>query len=164
MDITQGRIVWRVLGGAPIRRKPIVLDEEIYVTPEGAGLYRLNRADGQLLWRDPQIEDFLAANQKFLYGRDRQNAMHILDRVRGILLSVEPCTRDYVFPISNEIDDRVYLASNDGLLVSMHDKDFPAPVRNRNVGVKKEAEPKGKEKSEEKGKDVEKSESTEEKK
>jgi hypothetical protein len=141
MDIPQGRILWRVLGGAPITRRPVVQDDEVYVTPEGAGLYRLDRNSGELLWRYPQIEYFLAANRKFVYGLDRQNLMHILDRERGILLSVVPGTRDYVFPISNELTDRIYLASNDGLIVSLHDRDYPAPLRTKNVGVKKEGPP-----------------------
>jgi hypothetical protein len=137
------------------------MDDEVYVTPEGAGLYRLDRATGQLLWRYQPIEYFLAANRKFVYGLDRQGSMHILDRVRGIPLSVTPGTRDYVFPVSNELTDRIYLASNDGLLVSLHDLDYPVPLRNKNVEARKEGPPK--EQVEEK-KETEKSDGAEEKK
>jgi len=32
--------------------------------------------------------------------------------------------RDFVFPVVNGATDRIYLASNNGLIVCLHDKDY----------------------------------------
>ena len=46
-------------------------------------------------------------------------------------------------PVSNELTDRIYLASNDGLLLCLHDRDYAKPVRVKNVQEKKPATAEG---------------------
>jgi outer membrane protein assembly factor BamB len=133
LDIVHGRILWRFVGGGPIRQKPRVTDDSLYVTAERAGLYRLDRATGDILWRNGDASRFLAVNNKFLYATDITGRMLILDRARGTELGSYDGARDFVVPLSNELNDRIYLASNDGLLVALHDRDYPAPVRVKNV-------------------------------
>ena len=36
---------------------------------------------------------------------------------------------DYVFPVVNGDTDRIYLAANDGLIVCLHDKEYPASLQ-----------------------------------
>jgi outer membrane protein assembly factor BamB len=133
LDTSAGRILWRFLGGGPILRKPSVNDESIFVSPERSGLYRISRETGLTLWRNATAEQFLAANRKFVYATDRSGRLLILDRTRGSQLAVYDGTRDFVVPISNELTDRLYLASNDGLLISLHDRDYPTPLKLKNV-------------------------------
>ena len=45
-------------------------------------------------------------------------------------------------PISNEMTDRLYLASNDGLLICLHDRDYPTPLLLRRIDEVKLPEPK----------------------
>jgi outer membrane protein assembly factor BamB len=149
LDIINGRILWRVLGGAPILQRPYVTDEDVYVVPASDVLYRIDRATGQIDWQAPRVDHFLAMNKKFVYGLDPSGNLVVLDRVRGTNLSTYCGTRDFVFPIGNELTDRIYLAANDGLLLCLHDRDYPTPLRNRNIEEKKAEE--GKEKTEEKG-------------
>lgn len=131
VDMLAGRIVWRFTGGGPILRQPIVMDEDIYVTPERIGLYRLDRATGEQRWRHPEAMRFLAANRKYVYAADRAGRLLVLDRERGTeLVSFDP-VRDYVVPIANEVTDRLYLAANDGLVVCLHDRDYVRPLDNR---------------------------------
>jgi outer membrane protein assembly factor BamB len=147
-DIVQGRILWRFLGGGPITQKPRVTDDSVYVIPARAGLYRLDRKDGRTIWRSAAAERFLAVNKKFVYAVDAQGRLLVLDKARGTQLSVYDGARDFVVPLANEQTDRLYLASNDGLLLCLHDRAYPTPLRVKQVvprpaaGVGQGAEPK----------------------
>jgi hypothetical protein len=133
LDIVLGKILWRFVAGGPIRQKPRVTDDSLYVTAERAGLYRLDRATGDTIWRNADASRFLATNKKVVYATDASGRLLILDRARGTQLAAYDGTRDFVVPLSNELNDRIYLAGNDGLLVALHDRDYPTPLRVRNV-------------------------------
>ncbi len=133
MDIFGGRILWRFLGAGPIRQKPEVTDDSVYITPERSGLYRLDRETGQTIWRNPIAQRFLSANTKFVYATDGGGRLLVLDRGRGTLLGGYDAARDFVVPIVNDMTDRFYLASNDGLFTCLHDRDYVTPLRMKTV-------------------------------
>src|SRR5438552_2791375 len=141
LDIVTAKILWRFLGGGPIRQQPRVTDDSVYVAAERAGLYRLDRATGNLLWQNREAERFLAANPKFVYAVDPDGKLLVLDRARGSRLATYSGTHDYTVTLPNELTDRVFLSSNDGLLICLHDRDYPRPLRNKIVEEKKPAGP-----------------------
>ncbi|HXG10270.1 MAG TPA: PQQ-binding-like beta-propeller repeat protein [Gemmataceae bacterium] len=128
LHVPSGKVLWRFTGGNPITQKPAVTNEDVYVAPDGSGLYRLDRLTGDTIWRNRTAERFLAANPKFVYAADRHGRLMVLDRARGTTLSVYDGTREFVWPISNEHTDRLYLAAHSGLLVCLHDRDYEAPL------------------------------------
>jgi outer membrane protein assembly factor BamB len=130
LEIPSGRIVWRSATGSSLFQKPEVTDEDVYVGAERGGLMRIKRPTGETVWRHPLAHRFLAANGKFVYATDRQGRLLILDRARGHQLAGYD-TRDFVVPVSNEWTDRLYLASNDGLLVCLHDRAYRKPLRTK---------------------------------
>ena len=135
---TNGRLLWRSTVGVPISRRPAITDEDIYLVSARQGMMRLDRATGQPLWRIPAsggvvefnaaADYFLAANPKYVYALDASGRFLVLDRRRGIALSGFD-SRDFVFPIRNDITDRIYLAANNGLIVCLHDRDYPQEIR-----------------------------------
>jgi hypothetical protein len=100
----------------------------VYVSAERAGLYRLDRETGDTIWRNSDAERFVGVNNKYVYAADPSGRLLIMDLARGNVLSSLDATRDFVVPISNGLTDRVFLASNDGLLVCLHDRDIPRPM------------------------------------
>src|SRR5262249_46075922 len=90
---------------------------------------------GQPLWNLPrnginytanrEADRFLAANPKFVYALDYSGRLVVLDRTTGLRLSTYEATRSYTVPFSNASTDRIYLAANNGLIVCLHDRDFP---------------------------------------
>jgi outer membrane protein assembly factor BamB len=128
LDILPGHVLWRASTGGPVKRRPIPSNDSVYVSAERAGLYRLDRKTGDLIWRNREADRFLAANAKYVYATDQSDRLLILDLKRGNILSSFEATRDFVVPISNGLTDRILLASNDGLIVSLHDRDYPRPV------------------------------------
>jgi len=144
LDIFAGRILWRFLGGGSIRQRPQVNDDSVYIAPERSGLYRLDRETGQTVWQNFEAERFLAANPKFVYATDRSGRLLILDRARGTQLATYDGGRDFVVPIINEMTDRLYLASNDGLVVCLHDRQYSTPLRMKTVSELQSTETQGK--------------------
>lgn len=140
VHIETGRTVWRYTAGTAITREPAVIEQDVFVTSQGGGLARIDRETGEPVWRivrgdrilsaQADADRFLAANPKFVYAADRSRRLIVLDRRRGVELSRFD-TRDYAFPISNVVTDRLYLAANNGLLVCLHDRDYTEPVRHR---------------------------------
>jgi outer membrane protein assembly factor BamB len=122
LDILPGRTLWRFAGGGPILAKPAVDDDNVYVTPEGVGLYRLGRERGETIWRKTNAERFLSSNKRFVYATDRLGHLLVLDRETGNQLGMLQEAQAFVVPITNEFTDRIYMASNDGLIISMHDR------------------------------------------
>jgi outer membrane protein assembly factor BamB len=134
LDINNGQILWRFTSGTPILDKPVVAENEVFVTALGVGMYCLNRQDGRPVWPQPsrQAMGFLAANNKFVYAVDRSGRLLVLDRFRGTVLSGFD-THDFVVAVTNELTDRIYLGANNGLIISLHDRDYPTPLPLRKV-------------------------------
>ena len=115
-------------GGGPILVKPAVDDQNVYVSPEGVGLYKLGRERGDILWRKTNAELFLASNKKYVYANDRHGRLLVLDKESGAQLGALEEARNFVFPIINEFTDRIYLCSNDGLVISLHERGYKKPL------------------------------------
>jgi outer membrane protein assembly factor BamB len=134
-----GTTRWRFTMGTAVTFRPSATDEDVFVTSDRGGLHRVNRSNGQMIWRNGTAARFLAENKKFVYATDRSGRFLVLDRGSGKQLSSYNL-RDFVFPIANEHTDRVYLAANDGLIVCLHDRDYTTPLVMKKEVVKK---PKG---------------------
>lgn len=126
-----GFLAWRISLPGRVTRKPYATDPDLFVSVENSGLYRLDRATGDILWLNPEATRFVAVNPKFVYAMDRSGRLLVLDYVRGTRLSVFD-TRDFVVPIGNDLTDRLFLASHDGLLVCLHDREYTRPLRQKN--------------------------------
>jgi outer membrane protein assembly factor BamB len=154
VDIPRGKLLWRFTSGAPIKVKPAVLDRDVFIVADKRGLYRIDRETGEELWRNRDAHRFLSMNRKFVYALDRHGRLVVLDKNRGTQLGLLN-TRDFVLPVTNELTDRVFLASHNGLLVCLRDQNQVTPLVNKHVVEKKgvgfRPQPKKEKKDEEKG-------------
>jgi hypothetical protein len=143
VDITSGRTQWRYAAGTQVTRPPVALVDAVYVVAGRNGMASVDRASGDAVWRIPrrgrtlsavpEADRFFAANPKFVYAADASGRLLVLDRRLGTPLSVYEGTRDFTFPVVNDTTDRVLLAANNGLLVSLRDRDYPEPVYHRRI-------------------------------
>jgi outer membrane protein assembly factor BamB len=129
-----GFLLWRLSLPGRMLRWPDVTNADLFIAPEGAGLFRINRSTGEIVWNNPEPVRFLAANPKFVYAIDRTGRLLVLDYVRGTRLSVYDTT-EFVVPINNDVTDRIFLGSDDGLLVCLHDREYVRPLRNKGEGI-----------------------------
>jgi outer membrane protein assembly factor BamB len=140
MNIENGRILWRLAIGGTTRRQPVVTDDDVYIMPDHSGLYRLNRATGEVIWQNKTAERFLSANRKYVYASDGRGQLLILDRARGTQLTSFDM-RDYTVLVSNDFTDRLFFTAHDGLLLCLYDRDFAMPAWNKQLVEEKKPEP-----------------------
>src|SRR5262249_60733977 len=74
-----------------------------------------------------EVELVLAANPSYVYALDRRGRLLVIDAVRGQTLSALDVS-EFNVPVTNEVNDRLYLAGSNGLLVCLHDRARVAPV------------------------------------
>lgn len=140
LNMENGVMLWRYTAGTAVTRRPVALEQDVYVTSEREGMARLERDTGRPLWRIPtgrallgnnvEADRFLAASERFVYAQDESNRLLVLDRRRGVRLAKVDITA-FRFPIINEVTDRLYLAANDGTLLCLHDREQATPLRHR---------------------------------
>lgn len=126
--VETGFRLWRFSLNGRVARRPYIMNHDVFVAVEGSGLFRIDRETGESRWNNPEATRFLAANPKFVYAMDRLGQLLVLDYARGTRLSTFD-TREFVVPIGNEESDRIFLASHSGLLICLHDRDYPTPLR-----------------------------------
>jgi outer membrane protein assembly factor BamB len=138
ISMTSGKMRWRYSAGAEVTRTPFTTDADMYVTVDRKGLVRLHRETGEPMWKLPygkgttdavaEADRVIAVNNKFVYAADRTGRLLVLDRATGKQLSYYEPFRDFAFPVSNEVTDRLLLAANNGLLVCLHDQAYDKPL------------------------------------
>ncbi|GEM_PF-343192 len=136
VNLHTGKLLWRYTVGSTVHHRPFITDDEIFVTGERNGLFKLSRQDGLPMWNmnygnrlstsQEKSDRVIAANTKFIYTLDKSGRMVIIDRNNGAYLTTWDI-HDFVFPVINRTTDRIFIAANNGLLVCMRDRDFPKP-------------------------------------
>ena len=135
-----GKLAWRYVSGSQIVRTPAAFYEDVYATSRIEGMARLDAETGRSLWAvpvgrrnsitNPAADLFLAASRQYVYARDRAGRVLVLDRKRGVTLSMVDWSA-FRFPVPNTATDRLFLAANDGTILCLHDKDQRRPILHR---------------------------------
>jgi outer membrane protein assembly factor BamB len=125
--------------GGPVEQKPLLTDDSLFVVGDRWGLIRLKRGTLEPMWNarlpdgriraapNEEVERVLAVNPSYVYAVDRRGRLLVIDAVRGQTLSNLDVS-EFNVPVINEVNDRLYLAGSNGLLVCLHDRSRVAPV------------------------------------
>lgn len=135
IDLTSGgggvpKLEWRANVGGAMNREPLVTKDSVYQGGDTSGVARIDRKTGEVTWRtDDTADTILALNDETVYTRDKQGTLRAYDRnrvtdttsKRAIQLGAVKIDQ---FPIAamNNRNDRIYVASNSGMLVCLRDK------------------------------------------
>jgi outer membrane protein assembly factor BamB len=157
LSLENAALLWRFLAGALLVHRPAVTDRDVFIAPGRDGLLRLVRDSGREMWRNRQVERFLAVNQKYVYAMDRHGHLYVLDGVRGTTLAKYD-TQDWNLPVTNELTDRIYLAGHDGQILCLRYRANAGPVTMKSTETRRRPEPKIEEKKDEEKKDDKKEE------
>ena len=119
--------------GGPVIEKPLLTEDSLYVVGARWGLIRLKKGTLEPLWLETlpdgrtrarpnaDITRVLGVNGSYVYAEDNRGRLAVIDANRGATLSTFD-TSAFSFPVTNESNDRIYLASNSGLLICLHDR------------------------------------------
>jgi len=130
LNIANTDQLWRFNAEAPLFRKPDVTARDVYLSPDRLGLFRVDRKTGVARWLNRDGVHFLAVNNDFVYATDRLGRFLVLDYFRGTTLAVYDL-RDYPVLFHNELTDRIYLGSNDGLILCLRHRGQRTPLLNK---------------------------------
>ena len=123
------RIEWRASVGGTMNHRPVAARDAVFASGEQSGTAKIDIATGDVIWRSEGNADrFVAANDEFVYLRDRAGGLGIYDRQRAS----DPATRrsvplarleipGYGVAVANDKTDRLFLASDNGLLICLRD-------------------------------------------
>ncbi|MEX0718466.1 MAG: PQQ-binding-like beta-propeller repeat protein [Planctomycetaceae bacterium] len=126
LDIETGRVIWEFVTGLPIRRKPAVVDDDVFVNPTRGGLHSLKTATGRRNWWNPDVTRFLAATTSTVFASDDSGNVVLLSRETGRRTGSLPL-REYDVRYSNDRTDRLFLATESGRVICIHEagREFP---------------------------------------
>ncbi len=126
-NATSGESIWRFPAGEPIVQPAAVVETNLYVTSQLGGLYCLDAKTGVQQWWAPDAAQFVAASKDRLYVADKLNHLLVLDARRGSRLDSLSLA---ALPIRlcNTQTDRIFLASEGGLIQSLHEEGLPQPL------------------------------------
>ena len=141
IDIFEPKIVWVFPSGAPVIQAPLVADNDIYVVNKLGELSSLESKTGTAKWTTSTLGGrLIAIGEKRIYLESHDEDLFIVDRATGKLLADPRETRQraglnlrsFDLGITNSINDRIYLGTTSGLLLSLREigETTPRPLKN----------------------------------
>jgi outer membrane protein assembly factor BamB len=130
MNLDNGKIRWGFTSGTPIVTRPRVIGTQVFITPTRVGMYCLDTRDGTQLWHQPLASEFMAASQGRVYSSDSQGGLLALDRATGDVVGRIPM-REFSIRSANELTDRVFMATTDGLVACFREQGQSTPLYHR---------------------------------
>ena len=126
LNADTGAIKWELLSGLHLRQAPRVVDDHVFLRPEGYGLRCLSLATASDIWTNRQAVGFLAATPAVVYASDSLGNVLLLNQKDGRQIGAFSM-RQFPIRIANERTDRLYFASQRGLVVCIRERerDFP---------------------------------------
>ena len=127
LNVDNGRVLWEFTSGLPIRRAPFAVANDLYITPDRGGLYCLNAANGAQRWWQPSLVRFLAVAGESMFASDEDGNLIKVSRANGAITGAFPL-RAFTVRVSNDRTDRIYLATESGLIIAMRQQGETLPV------------------------------------
>ncbi|NQV25381.1 MAG: PQQ-like beta-propeller repeat protein [Rhodopirellula sp.] len=121
-----GSVRWQFVAGLPIRKEVRVIGDNVYVFPHLGGVYCISRVTGKRRWKQPYMEDFVGATKNLVFLSDNLGQIAVLASKDGAPIGSLPL-KDFSVRYGNELTDRLYVATESGLVVCIReqDKEFP---------------------------------------
>jgi outer membrane protein assembly factor BamB len=123
-----GDALWKFPTGEPLVQPAAVVGEDLYVATQPGGMYCLNAKSGAQKWWTPGILQFVAASKQRVYAADKIGQIQILDANSGARLDAIPAITLPIRQLNAETD-RMYLATETGLVQCLHEIELTQPLR-----------------------------------
>ena len=129
-----GDTLWRFTTGEPTMQPAVLVGDRIYVANQFGGLHCLDAGLGSEIWFSPGITQFVAASRERLYTIDVLGNLQILHAATGMRLASFSVV-DLPLRVVNSSSDRVYLATETGLVQCLREIEQTQPLmHNRVIG------------------------------
>ena len=122
-----GELQWKFATSDPVIDSPVVIEDRVYATTELGGMFCLNAKTGKQIWWAPEVLHFVAAGKQRVYAADKLGRLRILDARNGATLDSLP-TSAMPIKISNGQTDRIYLATEGGIIQCLREVEQTNPI------------------------------------
>ncbi len=127
LNADTGALKWEILTGVHVRQQPRIIDEHVFVCTEGGGMRCLAAQDGHEIWRAREAVRFLAATPSIVYASGYVDDVLLLNRSNGRPVG-SFSLRGFPVRIANDRTDRMYFASERGLVLCVRERDRDYPL------------------------------------
>ena len=121
IDKRNGNVLWTVVTGLPVRRKPTVIGGRVYLSPGRAGLLAADLESGVRQWGQPAASDFVASSGGRVYCMTTFGGMVALEADSGRVTGRLPIS-GFDHYVTNQRTDRVFLASSRGTVLCIRER------------------------------------------
>ena len=121
---------WEFTSGLPIRKGPVAIDNDLYVLPDRGGMYCLDPNSGARRWWKPELTNFVAVTGGAVAASDADGNLTMVSRSSGETIGSLPLRRYNVRTV-NDRTDRIFLATESGLVICLRQIGHPYPVYHR---------------------------------
>ncbi len=130
INLANGKVEWEFTSGLPIRKAPWAIERDLYVLPDRGGMYSLDPTNGDRRWWQPNLTNFIAIMGNTLATTDVDGNLVMVSRDKGEITGSLAIRRFVIHP-GNERTDRIYLATESGLVVCLRQTGHTFPVYHR---------------------------------
>ena len=130
LNLFNGRVRWEFTSGLPIRKAPWAIDNDLYVMPDRGGMYCLDPVTGARRWWNPDLTNFIALVGGSVAASDANGNFVMVSRDKGETIGSLPLRR-YTVRTGNDRTDRIFLATESGLLICLRQLGHTFPVYHR---------------------------------
>ena len=99
----------------------------LFVPTYQKGMFCLDAVKGEKIWQTPGIKRFLSRSNTRVYTVDYRNNLTVMDVQSGQVLGTMPLNNNKIQYL-NEITDRIYLATEDGMIQCLAQIDQEKPI------------------------------------
>ena len=137
-NVPTGSALWNFAAGHRILGDPKYIEDRLYVVSEGEGLFALNTEDGSHVptpngkWWVPRATKLLGITPSLVLTSGPQNNVIAVDRKtsqpRGQIR-----VDDFPIRATNDLNDRIYMISEAGLVMCLREPGSESPVFYKNL-------------------------------
>lgn len=130
LNLFNGRVEWEFTSGLPIRKTPWAVVNDLYVLPDRGGMYCLNPATSERRWWKPEISNFIAMTGSTVAASDDEGNLVMVTRDKGETIG-SLSLRRFTVRTGNDRTDRIYMATESGLVICLRQIGHTYPVYHR---------------------------------
>lgn len=130
INLLNGQVIWEFTSGLPIRKPIWAINHDLFLLPDRGGMFCLDPATGNRKWSNSKLNRFVASLAGTIATMDVDGNLVLVNGEKGEILGTLPMRR-FTVRTGNERTDRIYLATERGLILCLRQIGHSFPVFHR---------------------------------
>ena len=120
IDVRRGKQRWRTSVGEGVALPALSVAGTLYVGTETNVLHALDAKNGTEKWTTPGLDQVVSVSEKHVYAVNQQSDVAVIDSETGDIIGYWN-GKERLIPVENQVTDRLYFVSPDGLVQCFHE-------------------------------------------